>query len=103
MGRIATYSLINCAVNPQAARERVMAYEPILQKKKVLVVGGGVAELENQVVVQKDSAGNLCVSDIKGQNHSSSSSGFSCSTSSISGALWQNQLTQPLVLAQKEC
>ena len=46
MGRIATYSLINCAVNPQAARERAMAYEPILQKKKVLVVGGGVAGCE---------------------------------------------------------
>lgn len=46
MGRIAEYSMINCAVNPQAARERVTAYEPILQKKKVLVVGGGVAGCE---------------------------------------------------------
>lgn len=46
MGRIAEYSLINCAVNPQAARERVTAYEPILQKKKVMVVGGGVAGCE---------------------------------------------------------
>lgn len=46
MGRVASYSMINCAVNPQAARERVMAYEPILQKKKVLIVGGGVAGCE---------------------------------------------------------
>lgn len=46
MGRVASYSLLNCAVNPQAARERVSAYEPILKKKKVLIVGGGVAGCE---------------------------------------------------------
>lgn len=46
MGRVAEYSLINCAVNPQAARERVTAYEPILRAKKVLIVGGGVAGCE---------------------------------------------------------
>ena len=46
MGRVASYSLLNCAVNPQAARERVNAYEPILKKKKVLIVGGGVAVCE---------------------------------------------------------
>lgn len=46
MGRVALYSLLNCAVNPQAARERVNAYEPILKKKKVLIVGGGVAGCE---------------------------------------------------------
>ena len=46
MGRVAEYSLINCAVNPQAARERFMAYEPILQKKRVMIVGGGVAGCE---------------------------------------------------------
>lgn len=46
MGRVANYSLINCAVNPQAARERVTAYEPVLRKKKVLIVGGGVAGCE---------------------------------------------------------
>lgn len=46
MGRVASYSLINCAVNLQAARERVNAYEPILKKKKVLIVGGGVAGCE---------------------------------------------------------
>lgn len=46
MGRVASYSLLNCAVNSQAARERVNAYEPILKKKKVLIVGGGVAGCE---------------------------------------------------------
>lgn len=46
MGRVASYSLINCAVNPQAARERVNAYVPIFKKKKVLIVGGGVAGCE---------------------------------------------------------
>lgn len=46
MGRVAEYSLINCAVNPQAARERVSAYEPVLKSKKVLIVGGGVAGCE---------------------------------------------------------
>lgn len=46
MGRIATYSMINCAVNPQAARERVMAYEPILKPKHVMIIGGGVAGCE---------------------------------------------------------
>lgn len=46
MGRVASYSLINCAVNPQAARERVNAYVPIFEKKKVLIVGGGVAGCE---------------------------------------------------------
>ncbi|WP_394926447.1 FAD-dependent oxidoreductase [uncultured Robinsoniella sp.] len=46
MGRIQEYSMINCAVNPQAARERVTAYEPIVKKKKVLVIGGGVSGCE---------------------------------------------------------
>ena len=46
MGRIQEFSMINCAVNPQAARERAMHYEPILRPKKVLVVGGGVAGCE---------------------------------------------------------
>ena len=46
MGRVQEYSMINCAVNPQAARERDMAYEPILKSKRVMVVGGGVAGCE---------------------------------------------------------
>lgn len=46
MGRIQEYSMLNCAVNPQACRERDMAYRPICRSKKVLVVGGGVAGCE---------------------------------------------------------
>jgi len=46
MGRIQEYSILNCAVNPQACRERVTAYNPILKQKKVLVIGGGVAGCE---------------------------------------------------------
>ncbi len=46
MGRIQEYSMLNCAVNPQAARERVTAYEPVCKPKKVLVAGGGVAGCE---------------------------------------------------------
>ena len=46
MGRIQTYSLINCAVNPQTGKERLNAYTPITRKKKVLVIGGGVAGCE---------------------------------------------------------
>ena len=46
MGRIQEYSMVNCAVNPQAARERVTAYNPVLKAKHVLVLGGGVAGCE---------------------------------------------------------
>ena len=46
MGRIQTYSALNCAVNPAACREKDMELTPALQKKKVLIVGGGVAGLE---------------------------------------------------------
>lgn len=46
MGRIQEYSALNCAVNPQACRERVTTLTAILKKKKVLIVGGGVAGCE---------------------------------------------------------
>lgn len=46
MGRLQHYSMINCAVNPQSARERVTVYEPVAKPKKVMVVGGGVAGCE---------------------------------------------------------
>ena len=46
MGRSQEYSMVNCAVNPQAARERVTAYNPVLKAKRVLVIGGGVAGCE---------------------------------------------------------
>jgi 2-enoate reductase len=46
MGRIQHYSMLNCAVNPKACREKDMAVTPILKKKKILIVGGGVAGCE---------------------------------------------------------
>jgi len=46
MGRIQEFSMINCAVNPQAARERINTLRPALSPKKVLVIGGGVAGCE---------------------------------------------------------
>lgn len=46
MGRIQEYSMLNCAVNPQACRERVTAYNPVTNNKNVLVVGGGAAGCE---------------------------------------------------------
>jgi len=46
MGRIQEYSMLNCAVNPQACRERYTAYNPVVKSKKVLVIGGGVAGCE---------------------------------------------------------
>lgn len=46
MGRIQKYSMINCAVNPQCARERAFAYNPVVRKKKVVIIGGGIAGCE---------------------------------------------------------
>lgn len=46
MGRIQEYSMLNCAVNPQAARERVTAYTSITKPKKVMIIGGGIAGCE---------------------------------------------------------
>ncbi|HIU95664.1 MAG TPA: FAD-dependent oxidoreductase [Candidatus Copromorpha excrementipullorum] len=46
MGRIQEYSMLNCAVNPQACRERVNRLEPVRISRKVMIVGGGVAGCE---------------------------------------------------------
>ena len=46
MGRIQEYSLINCAVNPQAGKERSNTLKPACSSKKVLIIGGGVAGCE---------------------------------------------------------
>ncbi len=47
MGRIQEFSAINCAVNPQCARERVAAYNPVIgPAKRVAVIGGGPAGCE---------------------------------------------------------
>jgi len=37
---------VSCAVNPQAGRETIMGLKPAETKKKVVVVGGGVAGME---------------------------------------------------------
>ena len=46
MGRIQNYSMLNCAVNPQACKEGPNAYRPVLKPREVMVVGGGVAGCE---------------------------------------------------------
>ncbi len=46
MGRIQNYSMLNCAVNPQACKEGPNAYRPIFRSRKVMVIGGGVAGCE---------------------------------------------------------
>ncbi len=46
MGRIQEFSALNCAVNPQACRERASRLVPALSKKKVVIAGGGVAGCE---------------------------------------------------------
>lgn len=46
MGRIQEYSALNCAVNPEACRERSQRLVPASHKKKILIIGGGVAGCE---------------------------------------------------------
>jgi 2-enoate reductase len=46
MGRLAVYAQISCAVNPACGREREYGLTPAPKKKKILIVGGGVAGLE---------------------------------------------------------
>lgn len=46
MGRIQEYSVLNCAVNPAACREKAAALFPALKSKKVVIIGGGVAGCE---------------------------------------------------------
>lgn len=46
MGRIQTYTAINCAVNPETGREADARLQPTLRAKKVMIVGGGVAGME---------------------------------------------------------
>ncbi len=46
MGRVASSAGISCAVNPACGREGTYGITPIVTKKKVLVIGGGLAGLE---------------------------------------------------------
>ena len=45
MGRIAN-ATVSCAVNPACGRENIYGLTPALQKKKILVAGGGIAGME---------------------------------------------------------
>lgn len=45
MGRIGE-GPVSCAVNPACGREKIYGLEPCIEKKKVLVVGGGLAGME---------------------------------------------------------
>jgi len=46
MGRLQTYANISCAVNPACGREKELEVKKSDEKKKVLIVGGGVAGCE---------------------------------------------------------
>ncbi|MBE0529458.1 MAG: FAD-dependent oxidoreductase [Rhodospirillales bacterium] len=51
MGRLKAYLTISCAVNPSAGREREYALTPAAKKKRVMVIGGGVAGCESARVL----------------------------------------------------
>ena len=53
MGRIAKFTHLSCAVNPQCAFEREKALTPAVVKKTVLVVGGGVGGMEAAMVLKQ--------------------------------------------------
>lgn len=46
IGRLPAFGIVSCAVNPAAGREKDYALEPAQTKKKVMIVGGGVAGCE---------------------------------------------------------
>ncbi|MGO1298478.1 MAG: FAD-dependent oxidoreductase [Vibrio sp.] len=51
MGRVQTYSSLNCAVNPQCCREIDTQLTPAPKMKKVVIIGGGVAGCESARVL----------------------------------------------------
>lgn len=46
MGRLAKGGSLSCAVNPACGREEIYAITPALIKKKVIIIGGGIAGME---------------------------------------------------------
>lgn len=46
MGRLAKYAQVSCAVNPACGREAEYQLTPALERKQVMVIGGGVAGME---------------------------------------------------------
>jgi len=51
-GRLWVHQPIECTVNPLMGRERAWALQPAVQKKKVLVVGGGPGGMHAAIVAQ---------------------------------------------------
>ncbi len=46
MGRLAAFGQVSCAVNPACGREAEYGLTPALERKHVMVVGGGIAGME---------------------------------------------------------
>ena len=46
MGRLAVFGQVSCAVNPACGREAEYGLTPALERKHVMVVGGGIAGME---------------------------------------------------------
>jgi 2-enoate reductase len=46
MGRLAAFGQVSCAVNPACGRETEYGLTPALERKHVMVVGGGIAGME---------------------------------------------------------
>ena len=46
MGRLAAFGQVSCAVNPSCGREAEYGLAPAIERKHVMVVGGGVAGME---------------------------------------------------------
>ncbi|MET3602004.1 FAD-dependent oxidoreductase [Martelella mangrovi] len=46
LGRLAAYTQVSCAVNPACGREAEYGLTPALEKKSVMIVGGGIAGME---------------------------------------------------------
>jgi len=46
MGRLETKKIVSCAVNPACSRENEYRLYPALERKNIMVVGGGVAGME---------------------------------------------------------
>ena len=53
MGRLAKFTHVSCAVNPQCGFEREKVLMPATVKKTVLVVGGGVGGMEAAMVLKQ--------------------------------------------------